>query len=1024
LLYLVNLPVACSPGRWRKSPPETVHTLLPTFQGTRIMQSKMSGQPDPAPTSKAYRIEISSSLPTRPEAIQAQLPHLGITQPVTVRIQDLYFLEGYLTPPDLERLAALICDPVTESFQWQEIDDRVAPLGKDSCLEVALRAGVTDNTATQLQRSIRQIGINSIKSVATGQSYTLLGDLTVDQLHHIARSLLVNETVQRYTLGKIHPDFIEIDGRSDTPVHKLEPESISISKLDEPGLLKLSQERRLALDLDEMKAIQEYFLRAGRSPTDGELETLAQTWSEHCVHKTFKARIQLPGGEEIDGLLKSTIQAATKKIGAGWVRSAFVDNAGVIAFDDQFDLSFKVETHNHPSAIEPFGGANTGVGGVVRDNLGVSHRPIAVTDVLCFGLVDQPPDTLPEGVLHPRRIRSGVVAGVGDYGNKLGLATVNGGVIYHKGYTSNPLVYCGCVGIGPCNTYPREPEAGDRIIVVGGRTGRDGLRGATFSSLTMDAHTGRVAGAAVQIGDPITEKGVIEVVTRARDAGLYHAITDCGAGGLSSAVGEMSASIGARVQLERVPLKYAGLAPWEIWLSEAQERMVLAVPKPALRELAKLCDTYEVEWSDIGEFLPTARLEVFYDELPLVNLEEDFLHNGVPRRTLKADWQEATPLLMHEDWKLASEEFQAAALLTSLLSHPNIASKEDIIRQYDYEVRGATVVRPLVGIAQDGPSDAAVLKPLETSGWKGFVLANGANPFIGEADPYAMAISSVDEAIRNAVAVGGNPGQLALLDNFCWGDPRRPETLGSMVRAAQGCHDAALYYQTPFISGKDSLNNEYQGSDGKRHAIPGTLLISSIAIHPDVRLAVSMDLKQPGAHIYLVGDFQPALRQSHALLVIGPGPFEGLSALGQVPQQPRRAPEVYQCLHEAMMLGMVRAAHDISEGGLAVAAAEMCIAGRMGMKLDLAEIAWDPRLVLFGETNGCLLVEIAPGDAPRFENLFKERLFIKGSASDIALVTALGGCSSETKLRITLSGQTLIDLPVAELVAAFQSITE
>jgi phosphoribosylformylglycinamidine synthase subunit PurSL len=975
----------------------------------------MSGQPGPAPTSITYRLAITSSLLTRSGTILAQLASIGVTQPLSVQIRDLYFLEGNLNPPDLERLAALICDPVTESFQCQEIDDRVAPLRDDQCVEVALRPGVTDNAAAQLSRALGQIGIDSIKRIATGQSYTFRGEIKAGELHHIARSLLVNDTVQRYTLGEIRPDFVELGGYG----QGIKPEIIPLSGLNDMDLLSLSQERRLALDLQEMRAIQGYFSCAGRHPTDGELETLAQTWSEHCVHKTFKARILLPDGEEIDGLLKLTIQAATEAIGADWVRSAFVDNAGVIAFDEEYDLSFKVETHNHPSAIEPFGGANTGVGGVVRDNLGVSHRPIAVTDVLCFGPASQLPEALPEGVLHPRRIRAGVVAGVGDYGNKLGLATVNGAVLYHDGYTSNPLVYCGCVGIGPCDTYPRDPQPGDRIIVVGGRTGRDGLRGATFSSLAMDAHTGTVAGAAVQIGDPITEKGVIEVVTRARDAGLYHAITDCGAGGLSSAVGEMSANLGARVQLERVPLKYAGLAPWEIWLSEAQERMVLAVHPSSVPELENLCATYAVEWSDIGEFLPHPRLEVFYGELPVVNLDEDFLHHGIPRRTLTAVWPERKTNTRFEAPDRPPSAFEPASLLLSLLSHPNIASKEAILRQYDHEVRGATVVRPLVGIAQDGPSDAAVLKPLETAGWKGFVLANGINPFIGEADPYAMAVSNVDEAIRNAVAVGGDPEHLALLDNFCWGDPRRPETLGSLVRAAQGCRDASLYYQAPFISGKDSLNNEYIGRDEQRHAIPGTLLISSIAIHPDIRHAVTLDLKKPGNHLILIGDFQPALCGSHAVMAVGPGPFHNLIALDRAPGQPRHAPRVYKFLHETMMLGLISAAHDLSEGGLAVAGAEMAIAGRMGMDLDLTALSNDPRLALFGETNGCLLLEIAPEKLQLFESLFQASFSDIETNTHLPLVIYLGSTTAKPQFRILYADQTMLDMPVSELVSAF-----
>lgn len=976
-----------------------------------------------APTSikNAYRITVASTLPTRTNALLSQLPTIGITSSISIKIRDLYFLEGDLTRQDLERLIALICDPVTDSFQWQEIDDRVADLSEVNCIEVALRPGVTDNVASQLLRAARQIKVTALEAVATGQSYQFDGNLSQEQLHHIARSFLVNNTVQRYTLGEIRPEFIKQAQTGAISESVSRPELIPIAQLDESELLDLSRKRRLALDLNEMRAIQEYFSQANRHPTDGELETLAQTWSEHCVHKTFKARILLPDGTEVDGLLKTTIQAATTAIAADWVRSAFVDNAGIIAFDDQYDLSFKVETHNHPSAIEPFGGANTGVGGVVRDNLGVSHRPIAVTDVLCFGPSEQPYESLPQGVLHPRRIRSGVVAGVGDYGNKLGLATVNGAVLYHNGYTANPLVYCGCVGIGPCNTYPREPQPSDRIVVVGGRTGRDGLRGATFSSLTMDAQTGQVAGAAVQIGDPITEKGVIEVITRARDQGLYHAVTDCGAGGLSSAVGEMSANLGARVNLQQVPLKYAGLEPWEIWLSEAQERMVLAVPPAALPALLDLCKIYEVEISDIGEFIPSGRLEVFYGDIPVINLDEDFLHNGIPRQVLRAEWPLAKEGYSLDALQPKPASLQPGPLLLSLLSHPNISSKETIIRQYDHEVRGATIVRPLTGVAHDGPADAAVMKPLETGGFRGFVLANGINPFIGEVDPYAMAFSCVDEAIRNAVAVGGDPQRLALLDNFCWGNPRRPETLGSLVRAAQGCHDASLYYKTPFISGKDSLNNEYIGSDGQRHAIPGTLLISSIAIHPDIRCSITLDIKAPENNIYLVGDFQPALDGSHALHLVGAQSFTDKSALNKVPQRPAHARQIYQALHTAMMKGLVCSAHDLSEGGLSIAAAEMAIAGRLGINLDLSAIQINPVTTLFGETNGCLLVEIESENTAAFEDLLCHHFSAAGIDQETPLFLRLGITLIQPKLHITHNGQSMIDLPVSDLVSAFHN---
>ncbi|HLF91162.1 MAG TPA: AIR synthase-related protein, partial [Anaerolineales bacterium] len=565
-----------------------------------------------------------------------------------------------------------------------------------------------------------------------------------------------------------------------------------------------------------------------------------------------------------------------------------------------------------------------------------------------------------------------------------------------------------------------------RIIVVGGRTGRDGLRGATFSSLTMDAQTGQVAGASVQIGDPITEKGTIEVVERARDAGLYNAITDCGAGGLSSAVGEMGEHLGAFVDLAKVPLKYAGLEPWEIWLSEAQERMVLAVPHENLSALEEICDTYWVEMSDIGYFgMNGSKLKVVHGEIPVVNLDMPFLH-ACPRLELEAEISQSPNYPIENQQSAFSNlysPFSNSQLLLTLLSHPNIASKENIIRVYDHEVRGMTIVKPLAGVCADAPSDAAVMKPLETKGWKGFVLANGINPLIGEVNPYAMAVSAVDEAIRNSVAVGADPDRIAILDNFCWGNPRRPETLGLLVEAARGCYDAALQYGTPFISGKDSLNNEYLGSDGQRHAIPGTLLISSIGIHPDVRKAVTMDLKEPGNVLYLVGDFQPFVMGSHAFQIGGSDFFVQDSY--QLPitnyQLSMRTPMVYRALHRAIHAGAVRAAHDLSEGGLAVAAAEMCIGGRLGAELDLSTLRpanhvrrsrqafnFQPSTVLFAETNGCLLVEVSPENVQAFEKGFADLPSRK-----------IGQVTADARLTVFHDGLNVLEIEVNECVRAF-----
>ncbi|NLG26552.1 MAG: phosphoribosylformylglycinamidine synthase subunit PurL, partial [Chloroflexi bacterium] len=512
----------------------------------------------------------------------------------------------------------------------------------------------------------------------------------------------------------------------------------------------LSRRRLLSMDLAELRAVQRYFASEGRAPTDVELESIAQTWSEHCYHKTFKGVVdyseRTPSGvtqERIDSLIRTYLQAATNEIAAPWVRSAFVDNAGILDFAPGYEVSFKVETHNHPSALEPFGGANTGVGGVVRDIMGVSARPIANTDVLCFGPLDLPMDEVPGGVLHPRRIYSGVVHGVEDYGNKMGIPTVNGAIYFDPGYTANPLVYCGCVGIAPLGTHRNEAHPGDLIVVLGGRTGRDGLHGATFSSAELTDATGETTGGAVQIGNPITEKMTLDAILVARDEGLYSAITDCGAGGLSSAVSEMGEQTGVRVQLEQVPLKYQGLQPWEIWLSEAQERMVLAVPPQNEARLRSICEGFSVEMTVIGTFTGDQRLHLRYGDLAVADMAMSFLHKGIPRRHLTGAWE--TLALAEPDPAVLPNDLGQALL--DILAMPNVRSKEDVVRRYDHEVLGGTVIKPFVGAADAdngpngvGPGDATVLRPLEVVGTNlGFALGCGFNPAYGEIDPHAMA---------------------------------------------------------------------------------------------------------------------------------------------------------------------------------------------------------------------------------------------------------------------------------------------
>ncbi len=904
----------------------------------------------------------------RAENLEGQIELLGIAGVDSVEIADRYYLSGDLLPSVIESLTtALLHDPIIENARGFPIErDTAGSNDGGHTVDVVLHPGVTDSPAESLLAGIAELGMSGVDHAATGTRYTLRGE-TLDEttVERIATSLLANEVIQTYHINEpAVPPFADVTG------DPAGVERISLAGLNREELIALSTARRLSLDDIEMESIQRYF--GDREATDLELETLAQTWSEHCVHKTFRALITYTGPPPnqmqpattttIDGILNQHIRAATETIAKPWVRSAFVDDAGIVALDEKTDLAFKVETHNHPSALEPFGGANTGVGGVVRDVIGVSARPIANTDILFFGPQDIGFDELPDGVLHPKRIAAGVIAGIEDYGNKMGIPTVSGAIYYDPGYTANPLVFCGCLGALPAGSHPTAAQIGDRIVVLGGRTGRDGLRGATFSSMESDHTTSDVSGSAVQIGHPIHEKQTLEVIIRARDESLYNAITDCGAGGLSSSVGEMAEELGAVVHLERVPLKYPGLSPWEIWLSEAQERMVIAVPAAKVARVAEIAAALDVEMTVLGEFSGDGVLRILHDGATVGQIECAFLHGGIPRQRLVAEW--TPPEIQRRPINLGNDGTTA---LLDLLSHPNIRSKEDTVRLYDHEVQGGTVVKPLVGPHESGPGDAAVVTPLPiAAGTPGAALAIGTNPAYGAIDPYRMAWASIDEAVRNVVAVGADPDRISILDNFSWGNPRIPDRLGSLVRCTQGCYDAAVAYETPFISGKDSLNNEYTGIDGRKHTIPGTLVISSLGIVPDVTRTVTSAFKEVGNHIYVIGSTGDHLGGSALAEWVG---HDG----GQAPEPVPGALAGYRSLHRAIRAGLVRSCHDVSEGGIAVAISEMAIGGVIGARVDLAAVPGDDlldgTLTAFSESLGRLLVEVRSGDAEEFERI-------------------------------------------------------
>jgi phosphoribosylformylglycinamidine synthase len=919
----------------------------------------------------AWRVEVFRRAPfdaAEGERLVRALEEIGVAGLRGVRRG-----RGYLLSPELERaaveriVAELLADPVLDEVRIAKPAENPPASGRAAHrILVRRRPGVMDPVANTIERAIARARLASSAEDAparalTFQVFELEGSLDRASLRRAAYDLLANDVVDDVSIDDERLDFALPSGAASRAVGV-----VRLRDAGEDELARISRDGTLSLSLSEMRAIRAHYREQDRDPTACELETIAQTWSEHCKHKTFTGRIDFDG-EIVDNLLESTIAAATRELARPWCVSVFHDNAGVIAFDEAWHVCFKVETHNHPSAIDPYGGAGTGIGGVIRDILGVGlgAKPIANTDAFFVGPLDAPGDLLPPGSLHPRRILRGVVAGVRDYGNRMGIPTVSGGLWIDPGYVGNPLVYAGTVGLMPAGCEAKRVEAGDWIVVAGGRTGRDGIHGATFSSAELHEESATTASAAVQIGDPITEKRLLDALIAARDRRLFRAVTDCGAGGLSSAVGEMSEGHGAEVWLERVPLKYPGLAPDEVWISEAQERMVFAVPPENLEALRAVFEAEDCESSVIGQFTSTGRLRLTYDGATVGDLDLHFLHRGTPRPLRKA----TRPRAASDDPGVPACPDVAGEIL-ALVGGPNSRSREWIVRQYDHEVQGMSVVKSVVGARERGPSDAAVLQPLSHSR-RGIALACGANPRYGALDPWAMASAVIDEALRNVVCVGGDPARAAILDNFSWGNCEKPEQLGALVLAARACYTTAVAFGTPFISGKDSLNNEYR-SRGESVSIPPTLYVSALAIVPDVARAVTMDLKRAGDFVYAVG-------MTHAEL--GGSEYLGRRGLagGRVPRPDLElGPRTLAALHRAISSGLVRACHDLSEGGLAVAAAEMVLAGELGLEIELDRIPCTDggercdrdTLRLFSESCTRFLVEVEPERAAAFEAEF------------------------------------------------------
>jgi phosphoribosylformylglycinamidine synthase len=979
--------------------------------------------------SEVTRIEIGARggfRDSRGESVERRIArHLGLSG-VQVRVRDVYLIEPALSASEAAVIAQAFAGPVLR----EGAVGRLAGGDFDVVVAVGYKPGVTDPVAKSARVAIEDLLERSLGddgAVYTSKLYLLRG-VDRERGERIARELLANEVIER----------IEVEGRDSwlaAPPDLTVPRVIEAGsphveeidlELDDATLLELSRDRLLALTLPEMHAIRDFYRRAARDDrrrrsglsaraTDVELECLAQTWSEHCKHKIMNATIRYrePGGEArtIRSLFKTYVKAVTERLdekiraeeGGSWLVSVFHDNAGVIEATPRHHLVYKVETHNSPSALDPYGGAITGIVGVNRDPFGTGLG----ADLLCnvWGYCFAPPERtgpVPAGLLHPRRVREGVHRGVIDGGNQSGIPYARGFEIFDERFLGKPLVYCGTVGRMPHQSAGRPAHEkfarpGDRVVMVGGRIGKDGIHGATFSSAELTEESPIQA---VQIGDPITQKMMFDLLLEARDLGLYSAITDNGAGGLSSSVGEMAEGPGgAWIDLARAPLKYAGLNPWEILLSEAQERMTLAVPEDRLDEFLDLARRREVEATDLGAFTDDGYLECRYGDSVVALLPLDFLHDGLPEMRLEATWSPPEARASASLGPPDSPE-EGAARLEALLARENVASDEALCRRYDHEVKGLTVIKPWVGVHRDVPSDATVLQ-VDHAGFEGYALAEGIFPTYSDFDAQAMADAAVDLAVRRLVAAGASPGRIAALDNFCWPDPMpgpaNPDAehkLAQLVRACEGLARSCEAHGVPLISGKDSMKNDAVVG-GERISVPPTLLVSAIGLVEDVRRAMTLEPLAPGETLIQVGETRDELGGSEWAALQG-------DRGGYVPRCDSQAWSArYRAVADTLRDGLVTAVHAPGRGGLLTALFLVARAGALGMEVDLdggpgaLEAGFDA--AAFGESAGRFVLTCPADNAGRV----LERLAGHGAA-------AIGRTLREPVLRVRWGGRDVV----------------
>jgi phosphoribosylformylglycinamidine synthase subunit PurSL len=970
-----------------------------------------------------HRIEVRYKTDPRLKVRTDRIRSLGFP------IEELHLVEVYtlstgsrnFTNEELGEISVQLTNPVVQNF----LVDEPTRANFDYAIEVGFLPGVTDNagaTARQTIEDYTRITFGADEGVYSSQLYFVSGRISPEALQKLAATLanpLVNrvtiKTRQEYGpagMDRIVPvvELHELPDAGPVDLYLDDNELVVIGKegIIDPGTGK--RRGPLALDLDQLHAIRDYFSSKGRKPTDVEVESLAQTWSEHCKHTIFASAMD---DDVPNGLYRTCIQAATTKIRQekgekDICLSVFTDNSGAIIFDDQYLVTHKVETHNSPSALDPYGGALTGIVGVNRDTIGfgLGAKPCINIYGFCVGDPDSDP-VLYRGkdrtnpILSPRRILDGVVSGVGVGGNCSGIPTPQGFVWFDNRYIGKPLVFAGTVGVMPRERdgrklYEKQAKPGDLVVMIGGRVGKDGIHGATFSSEALDPASPVTA---VQIGDPITQKKFSDVIVKeARDRGLYSSITDNGAGGISCSVAEMAKECnGCHVSLEKVPLKYPGMSPWEIWISESQERMTLAVPPDKLEELMDLMRRREVEATVIGVFTDTGRCVVEFHGEVVMDIELSFLHDGVPKKHLRT-----VPTVTNFSEPENPCPDRLDAVLKTMLRRKNICSKEYISIQYDHTVQGGHVIGPLQGKGR--VQAMATLMKVVPGSKKGVGLSQGIFPSYSEIDPYRMACACIDTAVRGLIALGIPMDAIAILDNFCWCSSDEPGRLDQLKKAAFGCYDGATGFQTPFISGKDSMFNDFSGFDEENNpvkiSVPPTLLISSIGIHPDVSTAVTMDAKTEGDLVYVIGKTAEELGGSEYFAQLG---YVGntVPAL-DIPAMKAR----YERMSRAISHELVASAVPVTHGGLGIALAKVAIAGRLGMEITVPG-DMRPDYLLFSETLGRFVVTVAPDNKRAFEQVL---------GPEASLIGRVRG----TKLRIT--GETMIvEAPVGELETDYKA---